>query len=419
MTPAMDAPPPLATDARGAARTLERLLARITAREPVIRAWTHLGAEAALETARARDREEPRGPLHGAAIGVKDVIDTADMPTAYGSVIYAGHRPAADAACVALLRAAGAIVLGKTATTEFAGWHAGPTVNPRDPRRTPGGSSSGSAAAVAAGMVPAALGTQTGGSVIRPAAFCGVVGFKPSFGLIPRAGVKTLADSLDTVGVLAANVADAARVAGVLAGWAATAPDPFPGPRVGLHPTIHAGRAEPAAIALLREVADRLGRAGARIVPVTAPPAFDALYELQPLIETAESARALAHEWHCHRDALSPSLRASIEAGAATAPEAYREAVARAEACRASDALFADCDVLLTPSALGEAPLGLADTGDNLFNRIWTLLHVPCLTLPASRGANGLPLGVQLVGRRLDDARLLGIARWVEAVLAG
>src|SRR6266851_1743143 len=222
-------PDPLAFSARDAAREIaagrlsaEALIAacldRIAARETVVGAWHYLDRDAALAAARQRDASSPSGPLHGVPIAVKDLIDTSDMPTGYGSPIYEGHRPAADAACVALARAAGAVVLGKTVTTEFACFTAGKTANPRNPAHTPGGSSSGSAAAVADGMVPLAFGSQTAGSVIRPASYCGVVGFKPSFGLIARAGVKPLADSLDTIGTMARNVADAAFFAGILGG---------------------------------------------------------------------------------------------------------------------------------------------------------------------------------------------------------
>ncbi|MSP83160.1 MAG: amidase [Alphaproteobacteria bacterium] len=397
---------------------VEACLARIAEREVRVGAFAHLAADAALALAARRDREERRGPLHGVPIAIKDVFDTEDMPTAYGSPIYAGHRPVADAAAVALLRAAGAIVLGKSVTTEFAGWKAGRTTNPHDPARTPGGSSSGSAAAVADGMVPLALGTQTGGSVIRPAAFCGVVGFKPSFGLVPRAGVKTLADSLDTVGVFARSVPEVAALARVLCGEPTWGADALARPRIGLHPTVHADRAEGAARDLLHDVGGRLARAGAVVRDQAAPAEFDALYSLQRTIENAEGARALAHEWHAHRDGLSAEQRAAITDGLAVTPDAYRAAQIHAETCRAgAERLFGDHDVLVTFGALGEAPVGLADTGDNLFNRIWTLLHVPCVTLPVGRGPNGMPLGVQLVARRHDDRRLLGVAQWSAQVL--
>src|SRR6266850_778588 len=267
-------PDPLSLSARDATREIaagrlsaealvSACLERIAAREPVVRAWHYLDREAALAAARQRDAEAPSGPLHGIPIAVKDLIDTVDMPTGYGSVIYEGHRPAADAACVALARASGAIVLGKTVTTEFACFTAGKTANPRNPAHTPGGSSSGSAAAVAAGMVPLAFGTQTAGSIIRPAAYCGVVGFKPSFGVIPRAGVKPLADSLDTVGTMARNIADAAFFAGILGGRPGLREVAMPDapPRFGLYRTPMWEDAEPSTAAALDHARVALERA--------------------------------------------------------------------------------------------------------------------------------------------------------------
>src|SRR5436305_2194735 len=274
-------PDPLSLSVRDAAQeiasgrlTAEALasacLDRIAAREGVVGAWHYLDRDAALAAARQRDAEPPRGPLHGIRLAVKDLIDTADMPTGYGSPIYEGHHPAADAACVALARAAGAIVLGKTVTTEFACFTAGKTANPHNPAHTPGGSSSGSAAAVAAGMVPLAFGTQTAGSVIRPASYCGVVGFKPSFGVIPRAGVKMLADSLDTIGTMARNVADAAFFAGVLGGRPGLRDVAMPdaAPRFGLYRTPMWDEAEPSTGAALDHARAALERAGARVADI-------------------------------------------------------------------------------------------------------------------------------------------------------
>src|SRR5437762_2493308 len=323
-------PDPLSLSVRDAAQeiasgrlTAEALasacLDRIAAREAVVGAWHYLDRDAALAAARQRDAEPPRGPLHGIPIAVKDLIDTADMPTGYGSPIYEGHRPAADAACVALARAAGAVALGKTVTTEFACFTAGKTANPHNPAHTPGGSSSGSAAAVAAGMAPLAFGSQTAGSVIRPAAYCGCVGYKPSFGTIARAGVKALADSLDTIGVMARTVDDAAFFTGIIAGRPALRDIAMPGaaPRFGLYRTPMWGEAGPSTIA-----------------------------------------------------------------------------------------------------APGEAPPGLGYTGDPVFSRMWTLLGVPCLTLPALWGDSGLPAGVQLVGRVGTDARLMEAGLFLEHALA-
>ncbi|HEX2150393.1 MAG TPA: amidase, partial [Stellaceae bacterium] len=322
-------------------------LERIAAREPIVGAWQYLDPEAALEAARRCDASAPSGPLHGVPIAVKDLIDTADMPTGYGSAIYAGHRPGADAACVALARAAGAIVLGKTVTTEFACFTPGKTVNPRHPAHTPGGSSSGSAAAVADFMAPLAFGTQTAGSVIRPAAFCGIVGYKPSFGTIPRAGVKMLADSLDTIGTMARNVADAAFFAGVVAGRpelrdisAPGAPQAAP-PRFGLYRTPMWNEAEHATVAALDRVRAALERAGARVTDVPFPPEHERLTEVQQSIMGFELVRSLAYERLQHSAELSPALAQLLDAGLAVGAPEYDSAIAETKAARAGlDAFF-------------------------------------------------------------------------------
>jgi amidase len=402
-----------------AERTVRAALERIQAREPEVGAWVWLDPQAALVQARALDAGSPRGPLHGVPVGIKDIIATADMPTAYGSPIYAGHRPAWDAACVAAIRAAGGIVMGKTVTTEFAASHPGKTRNPHDLARTPGGSSSGSAAAVADGMVPAALGTQTGGSVIRPASFCGVVGFKPSFGRVSRHGVKPLSESLDTVGVLAASVHQAALLAGVLArrsDWSEVrAEKPR---RIGLWRTFEWQQASPDAAAALERATRLAEAAGATVAEVRMPPALAALDETHHAIERFEMADSLAYELQHHRDRVSPRLRARVEEGAAIPAAAYDDAQRRAVTYReAMHAVFADLDVLLTPATPGEAPAGLESTGSAVFNRGWTLLHLPCITVPGMRGARGLPLGVQLVGAAGADARLLAFAAWMEDLM--
>jgi Asp-tRNA(Asn)/Glu-tRNA(Gln) amidotransferase A subunit family amidase len=423
---------PCSLGAREAARqiaegqlTAEALAAacldRIVARESVVGAWQYLDREQALAEARRRDREAPRGPLHGVPIAVKDLIDTADMPTAYGSAIYRGHRPPADAACVALARAAGAVVLGKTVTTEFATFTPGKTANPRNPAHTPGGSSSGSAAAVADGMAPLAFGTQTAGSVIRPAAFCGVAGYKPSFGLLNRAGVKPLADSLDTVGVLARNIEDAAFFAGVLAERPALrrlAPLPHM-PRLGLYRTPMWDEAEPSVAAALDNAREALQRLGARVDEVAIAPEHHRLTEAQDRIMGYEMARALADERIRHSAELSPRLAQLLDAGLGVGAAEYDAARAAAEKARAQLAgFFAGYDAMLVPAAPGEAPAGLEYTGNPVFNRMWTLLGVPCATVPALWGEEGLPVGVQLVGRISDDARLLACAMFLERALA-
>ena len=396
-------------------------LHRIAAREAVVGAWEYLDPEAAVAAARRRDAEPPRGPLHGMPIAAKDLIDTADMPTAYGSPVYRGHRPAADASCVTLARAAGAVILGKTVTTEFAAFTPGKTANPRNPGHTPGGSSSGSAAAVADGMVPLAFGTQTAGSVIRPGAYCGCVAYKPSFGLINRAGIKPLSDSLDTVGVFARSVEDAAFFAGVLAERPALrhlAP-PQTTPRFGLYRTPMWDQAEPATAAALDAARSALERADAVVTELAIAPEHDGLNEAQNTIMRFEMVRALAYERIEHSAALSPRLAQLIDDGMTIGADVYDRALAHAAAARAGlDAFFGECDAILVPAAPGEAPAGLGSTGDPIFNRMWTLLGVPCVAVPARWADNGLPTAVQLVGRRRDDARLMAAAAFLERALA-
>jgi Asp-tRNA(Asn)/Glu-tRNA(Gln) amidotransferase A subunit family amidase len=395
-------------------------LDHIASREPIVGAWQYLDPNKALATARQRDNEPPRGPLHGVPIAVKDLIDTVDMPTAYGSPIYRGHRPAADASCVALARAAGAVVLGKTVTTEFAAFTPGKTANPRNPAHTPGGSSSGSAAAVADGMALLAFGTQTAGSVIRPGAYCGCVAYKPSFGLIDRAGVKPLADSLDTVGVFARIVEDAAFFAGVVAERPALRHLAVPqqAPRFGLYRTPDWDEAEPATATALDAARLALERAGATVTELAIAPEHQGLSEVQDTIMRFEMARALAYERIEHSAELSPRLAQLMDQGMAIGPDVYDRALARAAEARAGlDGFFGALDAILAPAAPGEAPAGLGNTGNPVFNRMWTLLGVPCATMPARWAENGLPTGVQLIGRRRDDARLMGCAAFLEQAL--
>lgn len=392
------------------AETLLRdTLAAIAAREPQLQAFAHLDPEAALAQARAIDAGPWRGPLHGLPLGVKDLIDTADMPTAYGSAVYAGHRPAADAAVVALCREAGAVVAGKTVTTEFAYFHPGPTQNPHAAGHTPGGSSSGSAAAVGAGLLPLALGTQTAGSIIRPAAFCGVVGYKPTLGRVPRAGVKSLSESLDVVGGFARSVRDLALLGSVLTGDSRLRAR-FDGslPRVGLCATPEWPQADADTQAAWVLAQQRLGAAA---VTLPWPAALPDLVLLQKAVMAFEMARALSHERLQHHARLSPRLQGLLAEGMAIAGATHAANLARvARAQQQAAALFDGADVLLAPSAIGTAPAGLEATGDPLFCRGWTLLGLPCVHLPFTQGVDGLPLGLQLVGRHGDDARLLAAA---------
>lgn len=395
-------------------------LARIQSREPHVQAWVHLGADAALARARALDAHAPAGLLGGIPLAVKDVIDTGDMPTQYNSPFYAGFRPRVDAACVALARRQGAIVLGKTVTTEFASRVPGPTRNPHNGDHTPGGSSSGSAAAVADFMVPLAFGTQTGGSVIRPAAYCGVVGYKPTFGTINCAGMKHLSESLDTIGVLARTVDDCALAVHAVAGrplpdFSAATP-----PRIALCRTSRWNRASEATHATLERTAQLLSQRGAAVSELELPADFDRLYDEQPVISGFDMARGLAPEWLADRSRLSEYMRTQVEQHIDVSRAPYTEAQAHAAECRSRFSRVLSehgVDALLTPSAPDEAPKGLGSTGDALFNRNWTLLHVPCVTLPAGTGPNGLPLGVQLVGDRDADERVLLVAHWVQRAL--
>ncbi len=395
---------------------MEACLERIAAREPVVRAFAAFNAE----QARAAARTARQGVLHGLPIGVKDVLDTADYASEYGSEIWAGYRPRADAAAVAWARAAGGVLAGKTVTTEFATRRPGPTTNPVNPAHTPGGSSSGSAAGVAAGMFPLAFGTQTGGSVIRPAAFCGVVGYKPSFGTIARHGMKVMSENLDTIGVMARSVADCALFAGAVAGIDLGDPDARPGaaPRIGLCRSPVWALAAPETVALMQRAATALGRAGARVADQELPPGYAALVDAHPILMNAESAASMGWELLCARDGISDGLRERLDWGLAQGPQALADARASFASLQTGfAAAMGDCDILLTPAAPGEAPHGLDSTGDAAFNSIWTSLHVPCVTVPAGLGPSGLPLGIQIVGRIGDDRRVLAWAQWVSAAI--
>lgn len=400
--------------------TSEQLVAacldRIAARDDSVHAWAHLDPQAALQAARRADAEPVAGPLHGVPVGVKDLIDTADAPTAYGSPIHAGHQPPRDAACVANLRTAGAVVLGKTVTTEFALFHPGPTSNPHDPGRTPGGSSSGSAAAVADRMVPVALGTQTAGSIVRPASFCGTYGFKPTFGAVPTAGCRPIGPSLDTIGPLARAVEDLALVTGVLAGDAGR----FAGhgdrqPSIAFAGTHEWDRAdEETRDALIRLAAD-LG-----LPEVALPADFSRLVDAQMTIMDAEAAVALDDEWRTHPDQLSTQLRELLERGRATPEADVRAARVLVAACRSAlPSAFLGHDALLVPGVVGEAPEGLDATGDPLFCRVWTALGTPAVAVPGLTGPDGLPLGVQVVAAPDADVDALAAATLIGRQLAG
>ena len=396
-------------------------LARIEQRERTVRAWAFLDAGHALRQARRLDRaRRPLGPLHGVPVGVKDIIDTADMPTEYNSPIYRGHRPRRDAECVARLRAAGAVILGKTATSEFAFMHPARTRNPHDPRRTPGGSSSGSVAGVADFMMPLALGTQTGGSTIRPASYCGVFAFKPSYQRVPVAGIKSLAASFDTVGEIARSVDDLALLDAVLSGEIADrAGERSPRrPRIGYCRTPFWGQTERSTRTTLAAARAALSRAGFVVEDVELPPAFEPLSDGFSVIAGAEAVWALGPEYRDHREQLSRVLRRLVEDGSRLgADEVQRVRAAQMQCALGVDRLFDRYDALLTPAAPGEAEKGNA-VGNNVFNRPWTGMHLPCLTIPAGTGPAGLPVGVQLVGRRNEDRSLLALGARVASLIA-
>jgi Asp-tRNA(Asn)/Glu-tRNA(Gln) amidotransferase A subunit family amidase len=397
-----------------------RCLERIAATDAAVQAWAFMDPQAVLTQARNADHRRaegrPCGPLHGLPVGIKDIIDTADMPTENGTVLHAGRRPAADAALVTRLRAAGAVIMGKTVTTELATYAPGKTRNPHHPERTPGGSSSGSAAAVAAGMLPLAVGTQTNGSVLRPAAFCGVWGFKPTTGLIPREGVLRQSQTFDQVGVFARNVADVALITEILCNaqdrpalLAATTGPMLPQPRLALVRTPQWSHAEASTRAAIEVLASRAGAAECDM-PEAAAPAWD----WHRCVMEAEIAENFGAEWAQGRDRLSASLRGQIERGLAVAAADYQEAVAQIPRVNAAfEPLFAQYDAILTPAVAGEAPRGLGSTGDPAFCTLWTFCGMPALNLPLLSGPAGLPLGVQLVASRGGDARLLRAARWL------
>ncbi len=415
-----------------AEQLVQACLDRVGEVDARVEAWAFLDPEHALGQARAADElrlsGRPIGALHGVPVGIKDIIDTGDMPTENGSVLHAGRTPSRDATVVATLRAAGAVIMGKTVTTEFATRSPGKTRNPHDPGHTPGGSSSGSAAAVAAGMVPLALGSQTTGSTLRPASYCGVYGFKPTHGLIPRPGMFQLSRTLDHVGLFARTIEDLALLAGELQGHDERDPDTRPRARI---PFVEVAAEEPPLppmFAFVRtphweqtaadtkeafaEIVDRLGD---RVEEIELFPSAAEAWQWQDVIMGAEIAVNLEREWRTGRDRLSPALRARIERGRAVLAHDYLRALGRIRPVHASflELFEQRYDAILTPAAAGTAPKGLESTGDPIFCALWTYLGMPAVSVPLLEGANGLPLGVQLVGPRDGDARLLRTARWL------
>ncbi len=410
-------------------------LARVDQVDDKVQAWAFLDPKHALDQARVRDEERRQGkatgPLHGVPVAIKDIIDTEDMPTEDGCTLHAGRTPMHDASVVGMLRAAGAVIFGKTVTTELATYAPGKTRNPHNPEHTPGGSSSGSAAAVAAGMVPLALGTQSNGSLIRPASFCGTYAFKPTFGLVPRGGVLTLSRSLDQVGCFARNLEDIALLGEQLVGHDLRDPDTRPHARPRFVAAVAEEPPFPPTLAWMKgpvwdraseetreAFAELVATLGDRVVEIDLPELTQqALYWHQTIME-AEMAANLDAEWKKGREQLSSSLQAQLERGRSISAVDYQLAKVRASRIHSGfDEIFERCDAIITPATPGTAPLGLESTGDPAFCTLWTLCGMPALNLPLMHGENGLPLGVQLVGQRGCDARLLRTARWMSTQL--
>ena len=410
---------------------VDSCLRRIAERESDLKAWRFIDPDHARAQARAADDIRragmPLGPLHGVPVGIKDIFDTRDMPTEYGTPLEEGRRPGRDSAAVSRLREAGAVIMGKTVTTELAYYSPNETRNPHDPARTPGGSSSGSAAAVAAGMVPLALGSQTNGSMTRPASYCGVVGFKPTHGLISRRGVLALSRSLDQVGVFARQVEDAALLVDCLTGFDEADPDTSSRARVPLLdfscsepplPPNFAFVESPAWEKVEDDVrqgfAELSSYLGEKCDPVPLPDPFKQAYDCHRAIMVADMARNLSPYYERGRDKLSAVMRETVEEGRTVLALDYNTAIEFRDVLYAGlSEIFERFDAIITPAATGQAPKGLDYTGDPINSTLWTFLGVPTISLPLLVGGDGLPVGVQLVGPRGDDARLLRSARWI------
>ena len=395
-------------------------LNRVNEREQTIGAWEYIDPDAVMAEAKQLDSEKPRGPLHGIPVGIKDIIDTADMPTRRGSPIYVDNQPDMDAACVAAIRSAGAIIMGKTVTTEFATFTPGKTVNPHNTAHTPGGSSSGSAASVADFMAPIAFGTQTSGSVIRPSAFCGLCGFKPSFGAVSRQGVLTIVPSFDCVGYMTRSFDDLSLTHRVVTGKPplTLSDGPDRTPRIGICRSHQWPEAGPATVNAFEGVLERLASLGAKTEDITLPAHFADLEAAHATIMDVGLSQSLHQEYDEHHDLLSERLRERMERGMRTTTNRFLEALALAARCRADVAqLMADWDGFLTPSTVGEAPEGLTITGVPTFNMVWTLLQLPCVMVPGLTGPSGLPVGVQLVAGHGNDDALLALGKWLHSRL--
>jgi Asp-tRNA(Asn)/Glu-tRNA(Gln) amidotransferase A subunit family amidase len=395
----------------------EACLGRIEQRDDAIKAWVACDRDRWLREAERADAtpREQRGLLHGLPVGIKDIFDTKSFPTRYGSAIYRDHQPVTDAAAVALLREAGAIVAGKLATTEFAAWPPAPTRNPHHLGHTPGGSSAGSAAAVADHMIPVALGTQTLGSVLRPASYCGVVGFKPSYGRISRVGVKALAEGLDTVGIFARDVRDAALVYSVLSKAPAVCLGVLQTPRLAFSAGPHWNKASEDARQAIESLVAGLRQRGVAVAELDLPPAFERMSATAKLIHDFECYCGHTDERLDHADLMSASFREGLAGASAITMSQYEDALGVAESARNMlPGLFADLDAIITLSAGSEAPQGLQSTGDSSFNSPWTLMHTPCVSVPLLRGGHDLPIGVQVIAPYLGDDVALRVACWLQ-----
>jgi len=390
-------------------------IARIEERESDVGVFQYFDGDYALNQARALDNGPAKGLLHGVPLGIKDIIDTRDMPTGNGSRVYPDRQPISDASCVALSREAGAVILGKTVTTEFAYYFPGKTKNPNNLKHTTGGSSMGSAAGTADHMFPLGFGSQTAASVTRPAAYCGTIGYKATTGDFDLQGVCGLAASYDTLGFLCRELEDISLMRAALIGdTPVVARADSASLRVGFVRTPLWDQADDATRRALESAAEKLAGEGAEVTEPELPAEFDELADTHKLVMSFDAARARAYEYTCHPDKLSPQFTDLMEVGRAVSYEDYRAAQARSVACRHQIAdLMAGFDILLAPSAPGEAPEGLSATGDPMFSRMWTLLYVPSVTLPVAKGDSGLPIGVQIIGKHHEDGALISDAQWV------
>ncbi len=394
--------------------SLQTCLDRIKVHDGIVKAFCHMSSdETVLNSGKS-------GPLKGISFGVKDVFDTADLPTEHNSPIYQGHNAGWDASIVAMAKAAGAGLLGKTVTTEFAFFHPGSTRNPHNLDHTPGGSSSGSAAAIASGMAHFSIGTQTGGSVIRPASFCGIAGYKPSAGLLPTVGMKTFSWSLDTTGLFASGIEDVAYVASVLTGrHLRTDKDDAPiSPKLGIFRSHLWGDADKAYKQQFEDLLKSLSRFGAQLVEIPTTEEYIAAFHAHQMIQDFEARQALRWEYETHADQLSPVLRQTLDFAQTISATDYDEARVSAEigSLQVDDA-FEDVDAFISLSAPGPAPAGLESTGSSVFNRTWTLFGLPSLNVPGLKSEEGLPLGVQIIGPYMSDQKTLCIAQWLEGAI--